>query len=118
MGIWLITVKQGNILDTLPSNKFTFYPLTGNSIKRGVIAVIHSGPLQGEMDEFWDTFLTQISNAVEREFLDDLASKARFLDESDKLYKTLFNSISHELRIPVCNNYGGFRLPSFFTASS
>ncbi len=30
-----------------------------------------------------------------------LARKARFLDESDKLYKTLFNSISHELRIPV-----------------
>ncbi len=58
------------------------------------------------MDEFWDTFLTQISNAVEREFLDDLASKARFLDESDKLYKTLFNSISHELRIPVATIMG------------
>jgi two-component system, OmpR family, sensor histidine kinase KdpD len=31
----------------------------------------------------------------------DKERRARFLDESDKLYKTLFNSISHELRIPV-----------------
>jgi two-component system sensor histidine kinase KdpD len=30
-----------------------------------------------------------------------LAGEARFLDESDRLYKTLFNSVSHELRIPV-----------------
>jgi two-component system, OmpR family, sensor histidine kinase KdpD len=98
--------KAGKYTDTLPSNKFTFYPLTGNSIKPGVMAVIHSGPLHGEKDEFWDTFLTQISNAVEREFLDELARKARFLDESDRLYKTLFNSISHELRIPVATIMG------------
>lgn len=98
--------KAGKYTDTLPSNKFTFYPLTGNSIKPGVMAVKHSGPLQGEMDEFWGTFLTQISNAVESEFLNDIARKARFLDESDKLYKTLFNSISHELRIPVATIMG------------
>lgn len=98
--------KAGQYTDTLPSNKLTFYPLTGNRIKPGVMAVHHPGPLQGENDEFWDTFLTQISNAIEREFLDDLARKARFLDESDKLYKTLFNSISHELRIPVATIMG------------
>lgn len=36
----------------------------------------------------------------------ELAQKAHFLDESDKLYKTLFNSISHELRIPVSTIMG------------
>jgi two-component system sensor histidine kinase KdpD len=30
-----------------------------------------------------------------------MAKKAQILDESDRLYKTLFNTISHELRIPV-----------------
>ncbi len=98
--------KAGKYTDTLPSNNFTFYPLPGSSIKPGVMAVKHSGPLHGEMDEFWDTFITQISNAIERDFLNDLARKARFLDESDKLYKTLFNSISHELRIPVATIMG------------
>ncbi len=98
--------KAGRFTETLPSNKFTFYPLAGNRIKPGVMVVKHQGPLHGEMDEFWDTFLMQISNAAEKEFLDDMARNARFLDESDKLYKTLFNSISHELRIPVATIMG------------
>jgi two-component system sensor histidine kinase KdpD len=98
--------KAGKYTDTLPSNKLTFYPLTGSSIKPGVMAVKHPEPLQVDKEAFWDTFLTQISNAIELEFLDDLARKARFLDESDKLYKTLFNSISHELRIPVATIMG------------
>jgi two-component system sensor histidine kinase KdpD len=80
---------------------FTFFPLGGRNVRPGVLAIKNSGAVIDENDEFWNTFLTQISIAVEREFLNDLARKARFLDESDKLYKTLFNSISHELRIPV-----------------
>ncbi len=93
--------KAGRFTDTLPSNRLTFYPLTGSSLKPGVLAVELQTPVHIEKDQFWDTFLTQISNSVERKLLNDLARKARFLDESDKLYKTLFNSISHELRIPV-----------------
>jgi two-component system, OmpR family, sensor histidine kinase KdpD len=93
--------KAGKYAGLPDSKVFTFYPLKGNSIKPGVIAVKHTTIFPGNKDELWDTFITQISSAVEREFLNELARKARFLDESDKLYKTLFNSISHELRIPV-----------------
>jgi len=100
------TRRAGKFTDTLPSNNFTFYPLAGNNVKPGIMAVKHTEPLQADKDEFWDTFLTQISSAIEREFLNDFARKARFLDESDKLYKTLFNSISHELRIPVATILG------------
>jgi two-component system sensor histidine kinase KdpD len=35
-----------------------------------------------------------------------MAKQAFLLNESDKLYKTLFNSISHELRIPVTTIMG------------
>jgi two-component system sensor histidine kinase KdpD len=98
--------KAGRFTDTLPSNNFTFYPLAGNRIKSGVIAIKHQGPLPADWEELWDTFLTQISNAIEREFLDDIAKRALILDESDKLYKSLFNSISHELRIPVATIMG------------
>ncbi len=38
--------------------------------------------------------------------MSELAQKAHFLSDSDKLYKTLFNSISHELRIPVSTIMG------------
>lgn len=94
------------IRSDMAESGLTFYPLTGNSIKPGVLALYQNDFSKYEKNEFWDTFLTQISNAVEREFLNELARKARFLDESDKLYKTLFNSLSHELRIPVSTIMG------------
>jgi len=98
--------KAGKYTDTLPSGEYTFYPLTGTSIKPGVLAAKLNRPFTGEKELFWETFLTQISNAIEREFLNELAGKARLLDESDKLYKALFNSISHELQIPVATIMG------------
>jgi len=93
--------KAGRFTDTLPSTMFTFYPLPGYSIKPGIVAVKQKNRLAGVKENFWDTSLNQISNALERKLLDDLARKAQMLDESDRLYKALFNSISHELRIPV-----------------
>jgi two-component system sensor histidine kinase KdpD len=98
--------KAGKYTDTLPSTPYTFYPLLGSRHNLGVIAVRQNIAFKGDEEIFWDTFRTQISNALERELLNDLALKAQILDESDKLYKTLFNSISHELRIPVATIMG------------
>jgi two-component system sensor histidine kinase KdpD len=98
--------KAGKYTDTLPSTPFTFYPLIGSRHNLGVIAVKQLIAFKGDEEIFWDTFRTQISNALERELLNDMALKAQVLDESDKLYKTLFNSISHELRIPVATIMG------------
>jgi two-component system, OmpR family, sensor histidine kinase KdpD len=98
--------KAGRFTDTLPSTELTFYPLTGNKLKLGTIAIKHKKPLTGEEEMFWDTLKTQISNALERDFLNDIARRASILDESDKLYKSLFNSISHELKIPVATILG------------
>ncbi len=93
--------KAGKFTDTLPASEYTYYPLKGTRYKTGVIAIRQKKPFVGDKEIFWDTFLTQISSTIERLHLSKLARKASFLDESDRLYKTLFNSISHELRIPV-----------------
>jgi two-component system, OmpR family, sensor histidine kinase KdpD len=98
--------KAGRFTDTLPSSKHTYYPLYGATLKTGVVAIALNSRLKGDKDLFWDTFLTQISNAIEREFLNKMARRAQLFDESDKLYKTLFNSISHEFRIPVATIMG------------
>jgi two-component system sensor histidine kinase KdpD len=96
----------GKYTDTLPSGAYTFYPLTGNSGNMGVIAVeLHRVFTQGE-EQFWEAFLSQISGKYEREFLRNAAKNTYILSESEKLYKTLFNSISHELRIPVATILG------------
>ena len=98
--------KAGKFTDTLPSSKHTYYPLFGATLKTGVVAITLSSRLKGDKDVFWDTYLTQISNAIEREFLNKMARRAQLLNESDMLYKTLFNSISHEFRIPVATILG------------
>jgi two-component system sensor histidine kinase KdpD len=100
------SAKAGKHTDTLPSTDCTFYPLTGNNGNMGVIAVKHINVFTQGEEQFWEAFLSQISGRYEREFLRNAAKKAYILNESDKLYKSLFNSISHELRIPVATIMG------------
>jgi two-component system, OmpR family, sensor histidine kinase KdpD len=98
--------KAGKYTDTLPSTNYTIYPLAGSSNNMGVIAVEHKKVFTQGEEQFWEAFLSQISGKYERELLRNAARKAYVLNESDKLYKTLFNSISHELRIPVATIMG------------
>ena len=100
------SAKAGKYTDTLPSGNYTFYPLKGNNDNVGVVAVKHSKVFSQGEEQFWEGFLPQISGKIEREFLRNAARNAYILTESDKLYKTLFNSISHELRIPVSTIMG------------
>jgi len=76
-------------------------PIKGSKMNLGVIIIRTNDPAFDQKENLWDAFLTQIINALEREFLAELARKVSFLNESDRLYRTLFNSISHEFRIPV-----------------
>jgi len=96
----------GKYTDTLPSSDYTFYPLKGNIDNMGVIAVQHRDIFTQGEQQFWDALISQISNKYEREFLRNASRKTYMISESEKLYKTLFNSISHELRIPVATVMG------------
>jgi two-component system, OmpR family, sensor histidine kinase KdpD len=100
------SAKAGRHTDTLPSGKYTFYPLKGNQMNLGVIAIQQEIVFTQGEEQFWDAFISQISGKFEREFLRNMAKQAFVLTESDKLYKALFNSISHELRIPVATIMG------------
>jgi len=100
------SAKAGRHTDTLPSSNFTFYPLKGNQINLGVIAIHQTNIFTQGEEQFWEAFISQISGKFEREYLRKIAKQGFLLNESDKLYKTLFNSISHELRIPVATIMG------------
>ena len=108
IAIWAYTHSQkaGKHTDTLPATDLTFYPLNGKRLNTGILLVKSSKKFSGEMEMFWDTFRVQLTNALERELLNEIARRASVLHESEKLYKTLFNSISHELRIPVSTLMG------------
>ncbi|MCX6320261.1 MAG: sensor histidine kinase KdpD [Bacteroidia bacterium] len=108
VAVWTFqhSTKAGKHTDTLPSGNFTFYPLKGNQMNLGVIAIQQANVFTQGEEQFWEAFISQISGKFEREYLRNMAKQAFLLNESDKLYKTLFNSISHELRIPVATIMG------------
>lgn len=98
--------KAGRFTEFYTETGLTYYPLTGKRLKPGVIAIEFENRLSEEKEIFWIGYMTQISNALERELLSELALKARLLGESDRLYKTLFTLISHEFRIPIATIMG------------
>jgi two-component system sensor histidine kinase KdpD len=95
--------KAGRFTDTLPFASATYYPMTGPRYPLGVIGVkFRQGKQLGiEHETLLQNFISQIASTLEREQLNEMAKRSIALAESDKLYKTLFNSISHELRTPI-----------------
>jgi two-component system, OmpR family, sensor histidine kinase KdpD len=100
------SAKAGKNTDTLPSSDYVFSPLKGNSSTIGVIAYKQSGVFTYGEEQFWEAGLSQITGKYEREMLREAAKRTYVISESEKLYKTLFNSLSHELRIPVATILG------------
>ncbi|MBK7257530.1 MAG: sensor histidine kinase KdpD [Ignavibacteriae bacterium] len=95
--------KAGRFTDTLPSALATYHPLSGPRYPLGVIGVhVQSGePFTIDQDALFQAFLGQISSAFEREQLHDLTRKTLVVAESERLYRTLFDTLSHEFRTPV-----------------
>jgi len=100
------SVKAGKFTNTLPSGKYTYYPLIGSNGNIGVIITEQTTVFTYGEEQFWESSLSQITGKYERELLRNATKRTYILSESEKLYKTLFNSISHELRIPIATILG------------
>jgi len=99
-------IKCGRFTDIFSNQPYSYFPLVGTHKKIGVLVMNQSEKFTFGDEQFLDAYLGQVTGKFEREILRSMARKAYLLDESDKLYKTLFNSISHELRIPVTTIMG------------
>jgi len=93
----------GKFTDTLPFAVATYYPLSGPRYPLGVIGInVHDNErLTLDQEVLLENFLGQISSALEREFLNELTKRSIAFMESERLYTTLFASISHEMRTPI-----------------
>lgn len=100
--------NAGRFTDTLPSARATYYPLSGPRYPLGVVGVQVPTDKRLTIDQeaLLGNFLRQISSAIEREQLHDLTRKTLVVAESERLYKTLFDSLSHEFRTPVATILG------------
>ena len=93
----------GRFTQTLPLSEGYFVPLTSHEKVLGVIGIQFSADyiFSSEPQSLLENFLSQISSTLERENLNKKTKKAMMVEESERLYKTLFNSISHELKTPL-----------------
>lgn len=96
-------LKIGPVQDASLPCCLLYLPLPGPRFPLGVMVVDISNPSLQDREQLslLDNFSAQISSAIEREALNELNKKNIILKESERLYRTLFNSISHELMTPL-----------------
>jgi two-component system sensor histidine kinase KdpD len=95
--------KAGKFTETLPSAIATYYPISGPRYPLGVVGIKsrQKTPLTIDQENLLQNFFSQIASSLEREQLNEITKKSVAFVESERLYKTLFNSLSHELRTPI-----------------
>jgi two-component system sensor histidine kinase KdpD len=104
--------SAGRYTETLPEAAAQYLPLRTPSRTVGVIGLRLRQPTQPTFDQqvLLETFASQVALVIERELLDEAAEESVMLRESERLYTTLLNSISHELRTPIATIAGAASL--------
>lgn len=102
---WAFSHRQpaGRGTDTLPSAEGLHLPLVAGERAVGVLSLHFRGsePFAGESRDLMDSFVRQIALVLDRQRLRDAEQQAKLAAESERLSKTLLNSISHEIRTPI-----------------
>lgn len=100
--------RAGRFTDTMPITELTYYPLSTKDEKLGVVGFLfkENTILNNDLESLIITFLSQIAIAIERELLKESTKNHLVVLESEKLYKNLFDSISHELKTPITTILG------------
>jgi two-component system sensor histidine kinase KdpD len=93
----------GNFTLNMPVTAAMFVPLATSNETLGVIGLKFSdsrGPSDVEK-ELLEDFNQQIAMSLARLRLREVSEKSKLLTESERLSKTLLNSVSHEIRTPI-----------------
>ena len=99
----------GRGTDTLSSSELIYFPLPSIGRVVGVMAVKLSHPdgeLPPESLRLLEAFAVQVALAIERAYLARDAEQAQLLQATDRLERSLLNSISHDLRTPLSSIMG------------
>ncbi len=93
----------GKFTDSLPLAEALYLPLNTAAGVFGVMGVhlLPTPMLTINQRNLLDTFVRQIALVLDRQQLREKAEQNRLLMESERLGKTLLNSISHEMRTPI-----------------
>ena len=100
---WAFQKKQaaGKSTDTLPDADALHVPLVTGDSAEGVLTVRIATSLSIEQRELLDAFAAQLALFMNKERALEESRAAQVERQSQKLQKTLFDSVSHELKTPL-----------------
>ncbi|HUJ09814.1 MAG TPA: sensor histidine kinase KdpD [Verrucomicrobiae bacterium] len=102
---WVLERAQtaGRFTDTLPDAAAIYFPLQTANHKLGVLGARMEDRATLTLDErdLLETFARQIAVMIESYQLIERAQQARVTEESERLHRTLLDSVSHELKTPL-----------------
>jgi two-component system sensor histidine kinase KdpD len=100
---WAFQKKQsaGRSTDTLPDAESFHVPLVTGNRAEGVLTVRLANLPTLEQRELLDAFAAQLALFVNKERALEESREAQIARQSQKLQKTLFDSVSHELKTPL-----------------
>lgn len=102
---WVFANRRaaGSDTDTLPDSEGLHLPIVAGAHVEGVVAVRVQGgqSFSPEQRGLLDTFIAQFAIVAAKERATDSQQRASIVNEAAKLQRTLFDSVSHELKTPV-----------------
>jgi two-component system sensor histidine kinase KdpD len=103
VAVWAFQKKQsaGRSTDTLPDADSLNVPLVTGDRAEGVLTVRLANPPTLEQRELIDAFAAQIALFVNKERTLEESRETQIARQSQKLQKTLFDCVSHELKTPL-----------------
>jgi two-component system sensor histidine kinase KdpD len=113
VAVWAFQKKQsaGKSTDTLPDADALYLPLITGDRAEGVLTVRLLNPPTIEQRELLDAFAAQLALFVNKERALEESRAAQVARQSQKLQKTLFDSVSHELKTPLAAISGALQQP-------
>jgi two-component system sensor histidine kinase KdpD len=111
VALWAFRNGQmaGKWTETLSSSEFLYLPLQTGARVVGVMGIKmeHAGEeLAPERRRLLEAFSNQAALAIERAYLAQEAERAQLLQATERLERSLLNSISHDLRTPLSSIMG------------
>ncbi len=91
----------GKYTDNLPDAVGQYFPVVSNRSRIGVVCLLLKKKLNIEEENLITNIITQLAGIYEKEESEERIQKMLIETESNKLYDTLLDSISHEFRTPI-----------------
>jgi two-component system sensor histidine kinase KdpD len=93
----------GRFTDTLPDSSATWFPVQTSTSIMGVLGVWlpRETSLDFGMRQTLEAFVLQLALVLEKEHIIQAVNRAELLEQSEKLRRTLLDSVSHELKTPL-----------------